>query len=133
MNSCYHWEMGRRESRRCFCYWIKQSSDLSKNPWRVDLVISLLSDSAGSSVAEVSLFHLFFSQAISSFLHSFIRAIILSFTHFCNSFIHPFTHSASETSEHSTVPTTGSIQRRCGQEGRQGQREREGHRAMIHS
>lgn len=40
-----------------------------------------LSDSLGSCVAEESLFSLVISLAVSSFPHSFIWTIILSFTH----------------------------------------------------
>lgn len=57
------------------------------------MVISSLRASAGSSVAKVSLYNLFFSQVISSFLQSFIWAIILSFTHFI---VHSFFDSFSQ-------------------------------------
>lgn len=121
--------MGRRESRHCFCYWMNQSSDLSKNPWRVDLVI-LLNDSARSSVAEISLFNLFFPRVISSFSHSFTWAIVLSFIHFVT---HSFIPSLIQPVRPLSTVLVQALAAWAAYRGRQGQREREGHRAMVHS
>lgn len=56
-------------------------------------IISPLSDPVGSFVAELSLFNLFFSLAVSSFLHSFIWTVLFSFTH---TIVYSLFHSFSQ-------------------------------------